>query len=100
MYGSKHTDFQMAIEEAVLAEGGFVNTVTGSGPKTSPVMNHSEVEEATGSNLEQEFSSLDQVSSWNHMSLNYMLLQYLCIYFLFTCLSGCKLQEKRDALMR
>lgn len=60
LYGSKHTDFQMAIEEAVLAESGFVNTDTGTGPKTCPLTNHSEVEEATGSNLEQEFSSLDQ----------------------------------------
>lgn len=69
LYGSKHTDFQMAIEEAVLSEGGFVNAVTDTGPKTPPVTNHSEVEEASGSNLEQEFSSLDQVSSWNHTLL-------------------------------
>ncbi|KAL3517292.1 hypothetical protein ACH5RR_024194 [Cinchona calisaya] len=59
LYGSKPVDFHMAIEEAILAEGGYVHPTSGFEPETSPVANHSEIEEATGSNQE-ELGYLDQ----------------------------------------
>ncbi|KAL3536712.1 hypothetical protein ACH5RR_000078 [Cinchona calisaya] len=59
LYGSKPIDFRTAIEEAILAESGYGHTVSGILPETSPVTNHSEIEEATGSNQE-EFCFLDQ----------------------------------------
>lgn len=61
LYGSKAVDFHTAIEEAILAESGYVNTGSGIEPESSPVASHSEIEEATGSN-QDELGYLDQAS--------------------------------------
>ncbi|THG23377.1 hypothetical protein TEA_006469 [Camellia sinensis var. sinensis] len=50
LYGSKPIDFQMAIDEAILAENGYTDT----GLETDPATNHIEIQEATGSNHDQE----------------------------------------------
>ncbi|XP_059651242.1 histone-lysine N-methyltransferase ATX4-like [Cornus florida] len=60
--GSKRSDFQKAIEEAVLAEHGYIDTVLGSGHEASPVANHSEIQEVTGSNQDQECYSHNQAA--------------------------------------
>uniref|UniRef100_A0A5B7CF24 Putative histone-lysine N-methyltransferase ATX4-like isoform X2 n=1 Tax=Davidia involucrata TaxID=16924 RepID=A0A5B7CF24_DAVIN len=60
LYGSKPSDFQMAIEEAFLAEHGYIDTGLGSGQETYPVTNHCEIQEATGSNQDQECNSCSQ----------------------------------------
>lgn len=79
LFGSKPADFQIAIEEAILADSGYVQTVAGAEPKTSPQTNHSEMEEASGSNLEQEFSSLDQARSKGSLcSFNCKMQHSLC----------------------
>ncbi|CAL5400880.1 unnamed protein product [Camellia sinensis] len=54
LYGSKPIDFQMAIDEAILAENGYTDT----GLETDPATNHIEIQEATGSNHDQE--------GWSH----------------------------------
>ncbi|KAK6141071.1 hypothetical protein DH2020_025183 [Rehmannia glutinosa] len=54
LHGSKPSDFKLAIEEAILAENGYGNSVTEAGPETLPVANYGHAEEATGSNQESE----------------------------------------------
>ncbi|XAR53960.1 Histone-lysine N-methyltransferase [Bertholletia excelsa] len=54
LYGSRPRDFQMAIEEAFLAENGYIDTGLEPGPQTCPAANQSEFQEGTGSNQDQE----------------------------------------------
>ncbi|KAK4415832.1 Histone-lysine N-methyltransferase ATX3 [Sesamum alatum] len=53
LYGSKPSDFHLAIEEAVLAENGYANSAIEAGQETLPVTNYGSAE-ATGSNQESE----------------------------------------------
>ncbi|PHT74713.1 Histone-lysine N-methyltransferase ATX5 [Capsicum annuum] len=62
LYGSRPSDFQMAIEEAILAKHGSTNKGPETKQETSPATNDSGVEEATGSNQELEFCFSDQAS--------------------------------------
>ncbi|KAK3037321.1 hypothetical protein RJ639_032083 [Escallonia herrerae] len=55
LYGSKPSDFNMAIEEAFLAEHGYNDTTNGTGQGTDPVTKQSEIQEATGSNQDQDY---------------------------------------------
>ncbi|XP_059634367.1 histone-lysine N-methyltransferase ATX4-like isoform X2 [Cornus florida] len=59
LYGSKRSDFQMAIEEAILAEQGHIDTGD-SGQDICPVTNYSGIQEVTGSNQDQECYSYNQ----------------------------------------
>ncbi|KAK2993869.1 hypothetical protein RJ640_003981 [Escallonia rubra] len=54
LYGSKPSDFNMAIEEAFLAEHGYNDTTNGTGQGTDPVTKQSEIQEATDSNQDQD----------------------------------------------
>ncbi|XP_052170557.1 histone-lysine N-methyltransferase ATX3 isoform X2 [Diospyros lotus] len=54
LYGSKPSDFQLAIEEAVLAEYGHTETESGTGQETYPSTVQSEFQEGTGSNQDHE----------------------------------------------
>ncbi|KAJ8573133.1 hypothetical protein K7X08_009644 [Anisodus acutangulus] len=60
LYGSRPSDFHMAMEEAILAENGYTNKSPETEHETSPATNDSGVEEATGSNQELEFCFSDQ----------------------------------------
>ncbi|KAK4397248.1 Histone-lysine N-methyltransferase ATX3 [Sesamum angolense] len=53
LYGSKPSDFHLAIEEAILAENGYADSAMEAGQETLPVTNHGSAE-ATGSNQESE----------------------------------------------
>ncbi|KAL0412232.1 UNVERIFIED_CONTAM: Histone-lysine N-methyltransferase ATX4 [Sesamum latifolium] len=53
LYGSKPSDFHLAIEEAILAENGYADSAMEAGQDTLPVTNHGSAE-ATGSNQESE----------------------------------------------
>ncbi|KAL2251832.1 UNVERIFIED_CONTAM: Histone-lysine N-methyltransferase ATX3 [Sesamum indicum] len=53
LYGSKPSDFHLAIEEAILAENGYADSTMETGQETLPVTNHGSAE-ATGSNQESE----------------------------------------------
>ncbi|KAM7476525.1 hypothetical protein LguiB_023768 [Lonicera macranthoides] len=57
LYGSKPSDFHMAIEEAYLTDNGYIDVGPGTGEeKTNP----SEIQEGTGSNKDQDYSSHNQ----------------------------------------
>ncbi|KAK4476341.1 hypothetical protein RD792_015490 [Penstemon davidsonii] len=56
LYGSKPSDFHMAIEEAILAENGYTNSTMEAEQETLPVTSSGDAEEATGSNQESEFT--------------------------------------------
>ncbi|GER26485.1 histone-lysine N-methyltransferase ATX3 [Striga asiatica] len=58
LHGSKPSDFLGAIEEAVLVENGYENSDMGTRQETLPVPDHSDVEEATGSNQESECNEM------------------------------------------
>ncbi|PSS11661.1 Histone-lysine N-methyltransferase [Actinidia chinensis var. chinensis] len=60
LYGSKPRDFQMAIEEAFLAENGYSETVVGTNQETYPTTSHTEIQEAIGSKEDQECYSISQ----------------------------------------
>ncbi|XP_059312472.1 histone-lysine N-methyltransferase ATX5-like isoform X2 [Lycium ferocissimum] len=60
LYGSKPSDFQMAIEEAILAEHGYTNKGPETEQETPLATNDSGAEEATGSNQELDFCFPDQ----------------------------------------
>ncbi|CAN4108422.1 unnamed protein product [Withania somnifera] len=60
LYGSRPSDFHMAIEEAILAEHGCTNKGLEMEQEISPATNDSGFEEATGSNQELEFYFSDQ----------------------------------------
>ncbi|CAK9165778.1 unnamed protein product [Ilex paraguariensis] len=55
LYGSKPSDFNVAIEEAVLAEHGHTDTDLRTVQETYLVANNDEIQEATGLNLDQEY---------------------------------------------
>ncbi|KAL2511285.1 Histone-lysine N-methyltransferase ATX3 [Abeliophyllum distichum] len=63
LYGSKPSDFHMAIEEAILAENGYTNPSVETVQETLPGTNPSEIEQATGSNQESQYCSIVQDSS-------------------------------------
>ncbi|KAL2536338.1 Histone-lysine N-methyltransferase ATX4 [Forsythia ovata] len=63
LYGSKPSDFHMAIEEAILAENGYTNPSVEIVQETLPGTNTSEIEQATGSNQESQYCSIVQDSS-------------------------------------
>lgn len=56
MYKSKLSDFQRALEEALLAENGILDTNLGAGEIANPEANPKEMQEATDSNLDQQCS--------------------------------------------
>ncbi|XP_073022237.1 histone-lysine N-methyltransferase ATX3-like isoform X1 [Primulina eburnea] len=58
LYGSKPHDYQLAIEEAILAENGYAQSAVGSGEEVLPVAD--EAEETTGSNQESECCTIQQ----------------------------------------
>ncbi|GFZ01003.1 SET domain protein 14 [Actinidia rufa] len=60
LYGSKPRDFQMAIEEAFLAENGYSETVVGTNQETYPATSHTEIQEAIGSKEDQECYSISR----------------------------------------
>ncbi|KAL6311566.1 hypothetical protein AAG906_025872 [Vitis piasezkii] len=60
LHKSKPSDFREAIEEAFLAENGFFDTNNGSGQLSRTEENPVGVEEATGSNQDQESHSQNQ----------------------------------------
>ncbi|KAJ9681210.1 hypothetical protein PVL29_020200 [Vitis rotundifolia] len=60
LHKSKPSDFREAIEEAFLAENGFFDTNNGSGQLSRTEANPVGVEEATGSNQDQESHSQNQ----------------------------------------
>ncbi|XP_073136660.1 histone-lysine N-methyltransferase ATX3-like [Henckelia pumila] len=60
LYGSKPHDFQLAIEEAILAENGYAQSAVGSVKEVLPVADEAEAEEATGSNQESECCTIQQ----------------------------------------
>lgn len=70
MYGSKPYDYQLAIEEAILAENGYAQSAIGSGEEVLPVADEAEPEEATGSNQESECCTIQQACF-------YLLLSFL-----------------------
>ncbi|KAF7153653.1 hypothetical protein RHSIM_Rhsim01G0172300 [Rhododendron simsii] len=61
LYGSKPKDFQFAIEEAFLAESGYSETGQGT-EQEAPAADHIEIQEATGSNEDQECYFHNQAS--------------------------------------
>lgn len=61
MYGSKPKDFQFAIEEAFLAESGYSEMGHGT-EQEAPAADHIEIQEATGSNEDQEFYTHNKAS--------------------------------------
>lgn len=65
LYGSRPSDFHMAIEEAILAEHGHTNKGPEMEQETSPATNDSGVEEATGSNQELEVCFSDQQDGYD-----------------------------------
>ncbi|KAK3001119.1 hypothetical protein RJ639_022476 [Escallonia herrerae] len=69
LYGSKPSDFNMAIEEAFLAEHGYNDTTNGTGQGTDPVTKQSEIQEATGSNQDQDCCYSNQASCYSASSL-------------------------------
>lgn len=71
LHKSKPSDFREAIEEAFLAENGFFDTNNGSGQLSRTEENLVGVEEATGSNQDQESHSQNQASSHNSIFLNF-----------------------------
>lgn len=64
LHGSKPSDFNMAIEEAILAENGYANSAMKAGQETSPATNYGEAEEATGSNQESECTIQQASFNW------------------------------------
>lgn len=62
LYKSKPSDFRMAIEEAFLIEQGYMGTIVGYGQRAHPEANPCGIEEATGSNQDEEFPSQNQAS--------------------------------------
>ncbi|KAF5451745.1 hypothetical protein F2P56_026823 [Juglans regia] len=56
LYKSKLSDFQRALEEALLAENGILDTNLGAGEIANPETNPKEMQEATDSNLDQQCS--------------------------------------------
>lgn len=60
LYKSKPSDFQMAIEEALLAENGFLDTSFGT--TTNSEENPAQFQEATGFYQDQEYYSQSHVS--------------------------------------
>ncbi|XP_009774695.1 histone-lysine N-methyltransferase ATX4-like isoform X2 [Nicotiana tabacum] len=60
LYGSRPSDFHMAIEEAILAEHGYTDKRPEMEQETSPATNDSGIEEATGSNQELDLCFSDQ----------------------------------------
>ncbi|XP_022898394.1 histone-lysine N-methyltransferase ATX3-like [Olea europaea var. sylvestris] len=62
LYGSKASDLQMAIEEAILAENGFTNPSVETVQEALPETKSSEIEQATGSNQKSQHYFIEQVS--------------------------------------
>lgn len=62
LHGSKPSDFRLAIEEAIMAENGYVDTAVEAGLEPSPVTNPGEAEEATGSNQESGCTIQQEIS--------------------------------------
>lgn len=73
MYGSKPKDFQFAIEEAFLAESGYSETGHGT-EQEAPEADHIEIQEATGSNEDQECYSHNQASCSSLFYLHFFQL--------------------------
>uniref|UniRef100_A0A2N9HXA4 Histone-lysine N-methyltransferase n=1 Tax=Fagus sylvatica TaxID=28930 RepID=A0A2N9HXA4_FAGSY len=65
LYKSKPSDFQMALEEALLAENGILDTDLGAGH--NPDANPNGFQEATASNLDQQYYSQDQAGTSNFL---------------------------------
>ncbi|XP_022898395.1 histone-lysine N-methyltransferase ATX5-like isoform X1 [Olea europaea var. sylvestris] len=63
LYGSKPSDFHMAIEEAILAENGYTNPSVETVQEALPETKFSEIEQATGSNQESQYNFIKQDSN-------------------------------------
>lgn len=60
LFGSRPADFREAIEEAVLADQGYLNKDSENWQETPSFVNQAETAEDTGSNLELECCLSDQ----------------------------------------
>ncbi|KAF5451749.1 hypothetical protein F2P56_026826 [Juglans regia] len=60
LYKSKLSDFKRALEEALLAENGILDTNLGAGEIAIPEENPKAIKEATASNLDQQYYSQNQ----------------------------------------
>ncbi|KAG6663689.1 histone-lysine N-methyltransferase ATX3-like isoform X2 [Carya illinoinensis] len=60
LYKSKLSDFKRALEEALLAENGILDTNLGAGEIAIPEENPKEIQEASASNLDQQYYSQNQ----------------------------------------
>lgn len=61
LYKSKPSEFQMAIEEALLAENGILDASFGTDKITGSEAYPQEIQEASTSNQEEEYYSQNQV---------------------------------------
>lgn len=98
LYKSKPSDFQIALEEALLAENGILDANLGAEQMANPDTNLSGIQEATALNLEQKYYSQNQASSSEHNFLTilpiWMAPSVCFLYFLIwvgpcRCLSLC-----------
>jgi hypothetical protein len=87
LYRSKPSDFQMALEEALLAEDGILDANLVAGQMANPDTNLNGIEEAIALNLEQKYYSPNQASS---SELNFLAIlpiwmaPFFCfLYFLY-----------------
>lgn len=85
LYKSKPSEFQMAIEEALLAENGILDSSFGSGQTTNSEAYPVEFQGATDLCREQEYYSQNQVNSLNFLlpSLFYHGHSTLRIFWLY-----------------
>lgn len=60
LYKSKRSDFQIALEEALLAENGIFDPNLGAGQMANPDTNLNGIPEATALNLDQKYYSQNQ----------------------------------------
>lgn len=82
LHGSKPSDFHLAIEEAVMAENGYVDSAMEAGQETSPAVNQGEAEEATGSNQEsgctiQQASNVISELFWEEYAEPCLMMGYI-----------------------
>ncbi|PON98019.1 Histone-lysine N-methyltransferase ATX [Trema orientale] len=78
LYKSKPSEFQMAIEEALLAENGFLDSSFGNDKISSSETCPREIQGATTSNQEEEYYSQNQASNIGNFLFNdYFFCDYL-----------------------
>ena len=80
LYKSKPSEFQLAIEEALLAENGILDTSFGTDKITSSEAYPREIQEATTSNQEEEYYSQNQAIVLRNFLFNdsFFYLHIIC----------------------